>query len=263
MVKYKTINKYFYIYLRQTKDKFNGKEVYKLGCTTNLYNRDHQYKTSEVNKKKFIKIIRFTPININNIIKECKNIELKYKKQYKYCNIIGNTGGTEFYKTGINTSISFYTKENSEFEKYNPVIITDENEINQEIFNNRINPDSEENRDFNKMFETKINYINEFKQINPKTAFVNVNKRIKEIYEHKYVEENNDKNSENINININGQYADDESDEKPIINLKINNKLNIDKELENKKELKKVSNQSLNKNFNKNNNFKNKQKDCN
>ena len=200
MVRYKTINRYFYIYLRQSKEIFDGEKVYKLVCITNLYNRDKQYKTSEVNNKKFIKIIRFTPTNINNIIKECKNIELIYKKQYQYCNIINNSGGTEIYNIDINVSISFFTKRNKVFNIYNLVIIIDDNKINQEIFNNRINPDSEENREFNKMFQSKINYINKFKKLKPKTAFVNVNKRIKKIYEHKYVKENvneTEKNTEN------------------------------------------------------------------
>ena len=208
--KYKYINRYFYIYLRETKEKFNKKEVYKLGCTTNLYNRDNQYKTSEVNKKKFIKIIRFTPINIKNINKECKDIELEYQKQYKYCNIINNDGEKEFYKIGINTSISSFTKEKEEFEKYKPIIITDEKEIEQEIFNNRINPDSEENREFNKMFQSKINYINKFKKL--KSFDGNVKDKIKEIYEHKLnqdlIKNNNqnlikDSNQDLINLQIN------------------------------------------------------------
>lgn len=209
MIKTILKNRYFYIYLRQTKEKYNNKDVYKLGCTTNLYNRDNQYKTSEVNKKKFIKIIKFTPININNIMKECKDIENEYKKQYKYCNIINNTGGTEFYKVGINTSISYFTKENEEFEKYKPVIITDEKEIEQEIFINRINPDSEENRDFNKMFQSKINYINEFKKLKPFNG--NIEDKIKEIYEHKLNQDliqNNNQNLINLQINSFNTFKD-------------------------------------------------------
>ena len=225
MVKHKTINRYFYIYLRETSETFDNEEVYKLGCTTNIYNRNETYKTNEIDVKKFITIIRFTPININNIIKECKNIELKYKQHCDIYNIINNTDETEFYYNDIKDLISSFTKRNKEFIKYNTVIITDENDINQEIFNNRINPEFEENNSFNKMFNSKINYINRFKRLKPKTTFVNVNKRIKEIYEHKYVEENTDEKN---------------TDENPIINLKINNKLSESKKennLENKKDL--------------------------
>ena len=251
--KYKHINRYFYIYLRETKEKFNKKEVYKLGCTTNLYNRDNQYKTSEVNKKKFIKIIRFTPINIININKECKDIEYEYKKQYKYCNIINNDGGKEFYKIGINTSISYFTKENEEFEKYKPVIITDEKEIEQEIFNNRINPDSEENHDFNKMFQSKINYINKFKKLKPKTAFVNVNKRIKEIYKHKYNEEFKNEEFKNELENKNSKSSDIK------INTNIINTL-TNKNFENKQKLIKDNNSENKQKLIKNDNPENKQK---
>ena len=41
----KNVKKYFYIYLRENAEKFEGNKVYKLGYTHNLFNRDAVYKT--------------------------------------------------------------------------------------------------------------------------------------------------------------------------------------------------------------------------
>ena len=44
-------NRYFYIYLKQVNEKYNEKDVLKLGCTVNLYRCFQSYKTSSINKR--------------------------------------------------------------------------------------------------------------------------------------------------------------------------------------------------------------------
>ena len=73
-------NRYFYIYLKQVSEKFKDENVLKLGCTINLYSRYQSYKTSSINECIFIKLFRFTAKDINNIKKECNNIEKIYQK---------------------------------------------------------------------------------------------------------------------------------------------------------------------------------------
>jgi predicted helicase len=89
-----------YIYLR-TNETYETHELYKLGYTSSIPDRDNQYKTGEVHKGKFILVIQ---------IKNARLIEELLKKYFKPLNVKYN-GGTEFFKKEIiNLIIPFLIK---------------------------------------------------------------------------------------------------------------------------------------------------------
>ena len=206
-MKFKKLKKYFYIYLRENAEKYEGNKVYKLGYTHNLFNRDAVYKTGELNKKKFIKIIKFTAIN--DYLKEGLEIEKIYKDRYHFYHIDNLNGGNEFYRALINSEISYFTQFYPDFQKFHPIILTDENDINNEIFNCRINPDLEEDDNFTKMFNSKINYIHQFINM-PKFNDSKVYKYIPEIYNNDLDIKNSLNNKFNSNSSSSSLYNDDE-----------------------------------------------------
>ena len=228
----KNKKKYFYIYLRENAEKFEGNKIYKLGCTHNLFNRDAVYKTGELNRKKFIKIIKFT--SINDYIKEENEIEKIYKERYVFYNINNLDGGSEFYRALINSEISYFTQFYPEFQKYNPIILTDEKDINDEIFNCRINPDLEEDDNFTKMLNSKLNYIHKFTNM-PKFNDTKVYKYIPEIYNHDLFLINKNHFNTLNNKTLNNEKSNDEKLNDKIINDEnLNYKKSNDEKLNDK-----------------------------
>lgn len=111
----------FYIYIRS-----NIEDIYKLGSTNNLYNRNQHYITNEYTKQNFIKVYKF----YNNNKLEVENKIHKLLINYH----IYNNSGIEFYKKDILKIIDNIIIENFKNETYEDI-----KNINYEIFQNRIN----------------------------------------------------------------------------------------------------------------------------
>jgi predicted helicase len=98
---------YGYIYIRshESYDKYN---VYKLGKTTNIVDRDFQYATNEVARGKFILVLRMNKSKIDLIEKVLQSKFIKYNIKFD--------GGIEFYNRSImNELVSFLQTLNFEF----------------------------------------------------------------------------------------------------------------------------------------------------
>lgn len=80
-----------YIYFRDN-DWFKSNNVYKVGITTSIKDRNNSYITGEIIRGSFIKIIE---LDVNH--SKLKLIDNLIKIEFKYLNVYNN-GGTEFYK---------------------------------------------------------------------------------------------------------------------------------------------------------------------
>lgn len=165
-----------YIYLKYSTDKFENKEVYKLGITHNLYKRFHTYNTNEVNGCKFKLLIKFNHLT-DNINEEKFNIEKIYQDNYSNINVNNNIGGKEFYYSNIFDTIKDFTFKT--FNNYKFIIFDNKENIINEIFNSYNN-------------NKNNNYLNIILFI-----MNNINDKMIDIYK-KYIKETND-----INIKLN------------------------------------------------------------
>ena len=118
-----------YIYIRDNY-WYKYSEVYKVGITTSIKDRNNTYITGELYRGFYCKIYE---LNYNN--DELRNIDNELKIHFKYLNIYFG-GGTEFYnRTIINYIEDFLIQKKIDF------IITTEDELD------RINRDNDNNND--------------------------------------------------------------------------------------------------------------------
>ena len=137
-----------YIYIR-TNEWCELKNVYKVGITKSIKDRNNSYITGEIIRGKFIKIFELEFNNDND--KQLKYIDNIIKIKFKKLNVYID-GGTEFYDISIIDKIDdFLLKNNIKFKLVN------EDELNRL---NRKNKNSLKNI---------INKYIKFKKINPKT----------------------------------------------------------------------------------------------
>lgn len=134
-----------FIYIRDN-EWLKSRNVYKVGITTDIINRNSTYITGEVIRGSFVKIIELLDIDKNELI----IIDKKIKDEFKEFNIYLN-GGKEFYKREIfdNYIEKYLIKNNYKF------ILKNENEI--EKINN-YDKNNKELRDYQK---EAINYLKE------------------------------------------------------------------------------------------------------
>ena len=149
----KIINDKGYIYIR-TNELYDIYNVYKLGKTENIPDRDNQYKTSEVIKGKFILVFEIKKIQLNII-------ERLLQFHFETLNIIYD-GGKEFYdKQILNEIETYFINNNFEYKKLS------ENEINSLIKKHRIK------NNVNKIKSKLLYYmINEYKRINDNISII-------------------------------------------------------------------------------------------
>lgn len=137
-----------YIYIRSN-EWCQMKNVYKVGITKSIKDRNNSYITGEIIRGKFLKIFELDFKNDNNN-KQLKYIDNIIKIKFKKLNVYID-GGTEFYDICIIDKIDeFLIKNNIKFKLVNEDELNRLNRKNKNSFNNIINK-----------------YI-EFKKINPK-----------------------------------------------------------------------------------------------
>ena len=100
-----------YIYIRDNK-WFESENVYKVGITTSIKDRNSTYITGELHKGIYVKIYEF---DVNQ--EKLRIIDNLFKRDFKHLNIYFD-GGTEFYKRNIINDIEDF------FNKYNLKFIT-------------------------------------------------------------------------------------------------------------------------------------------
>ena len=145
-----------FIYIRDN-DWFKSLNVYKVGITTDIINRNSTYITGEVIRGSFIKIIELIDIDKNELM----IIDKKIKEEFKDFNVYFN-GGKEFYKREIfdNYIEKYLIKNNYKF------ILKNENEIekinNYDNDNNKNDNDNNDNKKELRDYQIKaINYLKE------------------------------------------------------------------------------------------------------
>ena len=100
-----------YIYIRDNK-WFKTENVYKVGITTSIKDRNSTYITGELHKGIYVKIYEF---DVNQ--EKLRIIDNLFKREFNHLNIYFD-GGTEFYKRNIINDIEDF------FNKYNLKFIT-------------------------------------------------------------------------------------------------------------------------------------------
>ena len=153
-----------YLYIR-TNEWCDLKDVYKVGITKSIRDRNNSYITGEIIRGNFIKIFELN-VNENQLNYIDNIIKIKFEKLNVYIN-----GGTEFYKKEINEKIEEYlNKSKIEFKLVN------ENELNR--INRIIN-----HKDNNKLFiNIIINYLKKRKEIKPIEHQIDIINKIDDFY---------------------------------------------------------------------------------
>ena len=154
-----------YLYIR-TNEWCDLKDVYKVGITKSIRDRNNSYITGEIIRGNFIKIFELDvndkQLNyIDNIIK------IKFEKLNVYIN-----GGTEFYKKEINEKIEEYL--NKSKIKFKLV-----NEDKLKRINRIINHNGNDNQKFINII---INYLKKRKEIKPIDHQIDIINKIDEFY---------------------------------------------------------------------------------
>jgi len=158
------MNKKGYIYIR-TNDWFELKNVYKMGITKSIKDRNNSYITGEIIRGKFIKIFELNIKHENHL----KIIDDLLKNKFKKFNIYID-GGTEFYNKIIIDKIDdFLIKHKINFK------LVDENDLK------RLNKKTNKNKfeDFKNLIYKYINHI----QIKPKEHQIDILNKIKDFYQ--------------------------------------------------------------------------------
>ena len=114
---------YIYLYNHYSYDKHN---VYKLGKTQNILNRDSTYGTSEVESGNFILIIELNKIDI---------IEKLLKKCFNHLNVYKNRGTEFFDRSIINEIIPYLNKINIKYKILNQYEINNLTRPNRPVQN--------------------------------------------------------------------------------------------------------------------------------
>jgi|688.fasta_scaffold30425_6 superfamily II DNA or RNA helicase len=148
-----------YLYIRDN-EWYKQHNVYKVGITTSIKDRDNTYITGEIVRGTFIKIYELIDKNEQQL----KKIDDDFKKYFKEYNIYKNSG-TEFYDTIIINLIDEYLlKNNIEFKLINEDDlrrITKEKTIDEyPIFNQLILP-QEYNLSNDELRDYQIDIINQ------------------------------------------------------------------------------------------------------
>ena len=138
-----------FIYIRDN-EWFKSQNVYKVGITTDIINRNSTYITGEVIRGSFVKIIELLDIDKNELML----IDKKIKDEFKDLNIYFNAG-KELYKRDIfdNYIEKYLIKNNYKF------ILKNENEI--ERINNYDNNNIKNNKELRDYQINAINYLKE------------------------------------------------------------------------------------------------------
>lgn len=154
-----------YLYIRNN-EWYELKDVYKVGITKSIKDRNNSYITCEIIRGYFIKIFEF---NVNE--KQLYYIDNIIKNEFKYLNIYIN-GGTEFYQKSIINKIEEY------FIKYKIKFnLVNENELN------RINRIRNNNNNNNQKLINIINkYLKKNKEIKPKNHQIDIINKIDNFY---------------------------------------------------------------------------------
>lgn len=160
------MNNKSYLYIR-TNEWCELKEVYKVGITKSIRDRNNSYITGEIIRGNFIKIFELD-INHNQLNYIDKIIKIKFKKLNVYID-----GGTEFYKKEINDKIEEYlNKSKIKFK------LVKEDELN------RINRINRSYKNYNNQTFINIinNYIKKRKEIKPKEHQIDIINKIDDFY---------------------------------------------------------------------------------
>ena len=151
-----------YLYIR-TNEWCDLKEVYKVGITKSIKDRNNTYITGEIIKGNFIKIFELD-VNKNQLNYIDKIIKIYFKKLNVYIN-----AGTEFYKREIMDKIEEYlNKSRIKFKLVN------EDELN------RINKNNNDNN--HQLINIINNYIKKRNSIQPKKHQIDIINIIDEFY---------------------------------------------------------------------------------
>jgi superfamily II DNA or RNA helicase len=148
-----------YLYIRDN-EWYKQYNVYKIGITTSIKDRDNTYITGEIVRGTFIKIYEFIDKNEQQL----KIIDGDFKKYFKEYNIYKNSG-TEFYDTIIINLIDDYLlKNNIKFKLINEddlKRITKEKTINEYPILNQLILHQEYNLSNNELRDYQIDIINQ------------------------------------------------------------------------------------------------------
>jgi superfamily II DNA or RNA helicase len=126
-----------YIYIR-TNEWCELKNIYKVGITKSIKDRNNSYITGEIIRGKFIKIFELD-FNDNNNDKQLKYIDNIIKIKFKKLNVYFDAG-TEFYDITIIDKIEeFLLKNNIKFKLVNEDELKRLNRKNKYLFNDIIN----------------------------------------------------------------------------------------------------------------------------
>ena len=152
-----------YIYIR-TNEWYDLKDVYKVGITKSIRDRNNSYITGEIVRGNFIKIFELD-INHNQLNYIDNIIKIKFEKLNVYID-----GGIEFYKKEINEKIEEYL--NKSKIKFKLVKEDELKRINRIVNNN-------ENEKFINII---INYFKKSKEIKPKEHQIDIINKIDDFY---------------------------------------------------------------------------------
>jgi predicted helicase len=151
-----------YIYIR-TNEWCELKEVYKVGITTSIKDRNNSYITGEIIRGNFLKIFE---LDVNNI--QLKYIDKIIKFKFRKLNVYFD-GGTEFYnKIIINKIDDFLLKNNIKFKLVNEKELNRINRKNNKSINDIIKKYIQFKSNINPKIHQKeiLNNIQEFYKIN-------------------------------------------------------------------------------------------------
>jgi len=117
-----------FVYIR-TNEWCDNKDVYKVGITKSIIDRNNTYITGEIIKGRFVKIFKLEDINYNQL----KTIDKIIKSKFQKINVYHQGGGKEFYKRIISEELEkFFIKHHIKFQLVNE---EDLKRLNRTIYN--------------------------------------------------------------------------------------------------------------------------------
>ena len=116
-----------FVYIR-TNEWCDNKDVYKVGITKSIIDRNNTYITGEIIKGRFVKIFK-----LNNNHNQLKAIDKIIKSKFEKLNVYHQGGGKEFYKRIISEELEkFFIKHHIKFQLVNE---EDLKRLNRTIYN--------------------------------------------------------------------------------------------------------------------------------